>query len=78
MLGETPECHRFAQCAAHYGIASGKPADLVLLGAADPALAVAEIVVPLWCMRGGWQTFTRPRPTLHKTGGMKHDYASRG
>ncbi|HEX3538494.1 MAG TPA: amidohydrolase family protein [Stellaceae bacterium] len=49
-----------------YGIEPGNPADLVLLNTADPALAVAEIAAPLWGMKAGRATFTRPRPTLHK------------
>jgi cytosine/creatinine deaminase len=49
-----------------YGISPGNPADLVLLDATDPALAVAEIAPPLWGMKAGRRTFTRPRPTLHR------------
>ena len=49
-----------------HGIAPGNPADLVLLDAADPALAVAEIAPPLWGLKRGRQTFTRRRPVLHK------------
>jgi len=48
-----------------YGIVPGNPADLVLLDAADPALAVAEIAPPLWGIKRGRQTFTRTRPVLH-------------
>ncbi|HEX3954265.1 MAG TPA: amidohydrolase family protein [Stellaceae bacterium] len=49
-----------------YGIAAGYPADLVLLDAAEPALAVAELAPPLWGMKAGKRTFTRPRPELHR------------
>ncbi len=51
---------------ADYGIAPGNPADLVLLDATDPALAVAEIAPALWGMKAGRPTFTRPRPVLHR------------
>ncbi len=50
---------------ADYGIAVGKAADLVLLDTKDSALAVAEIAQPLWGMKGGRRTFTRPQPVLH-------------
>lgn len=50
---------------ADYGIAVGNPADLVLLDAADPASAVAELAPPLWGMKAGRRTFTRARPELH-------------
>ncbi|MBV9826314.1 MAG: amidohydrolase family protein [Alphaproteobacteria bacterium] len=52
-----------------YGIAPGNPADLVVLDAYDPALAVAEIVPVLWGMKGGRRTVTRARPILHKPTG---------
>ena len=48
-----------------FGIAPGMPADLVLLDTTDPAGAVAELAQPLWGMKNGHRTFTRPRPTLH-------------
>ena len=48
-----------------YGITVGSPADLVLLNAPDPALAVAELAQPLWGMKAGRRTFVRPRPTLY-------------
>ncbi len=48
-----------------YGIRVGAPADLVLLDASDPAEAVAHLSQPLWGMKAGRMTFTRPRPTLH-------------
>jgi cytosine deaminase len=49
-----------------YGIAVGNPADLVLLDAARPAEAVAALAQPLWGMKSGRRTFTRPRPELHR------------
>ena len=51
--------------ASEYGVRVGAPADLVLLDAADAASAVAELAQPLWGMKAGRVTFTRPRPTLH-------------
>jgi cytosine deaminase len=49
-----------------YGIAIGAPADLVLFDAPDAARTVAELAQPLWGMKGGRQTFTRPRAQLTK------------
>ncbi len=49
-----------------YGIHVGAPADLVLLDAPSAAAAVAELAQPLWGMKAGRMTFTRPRPTLHR------------
>ncbi len=51
-----------------YGIRVGAPADMVLLDAADPASAVAELAQPLWGMKAGRMTFTRARPVLHRPG----------
>jgi len=51
--------------ASAYGVHVGAPADLVLLDASDAASAVAELAQPLWGMKAGHMTFTRPRPTLH-------------
>ncbi len=48
-----------------YGIAVGNPADLVLLDAADPAGAIRTLAQPLWGMKAGRRSFTRPRPCLH-------------
>ncbi len=50
---------------ADYGIAVGNAADLVLLDAPDPAMAVASLAPPLWGMKAGRRTFTRERPVLH-------------
>ncbi len=48
-----------------YGIAVGNPADLVLLDAAAAADAVGGLAQPLWGLKAGRRTFTRPRPALH-------------
>ena len=50
---------------ADYGVAVGAPADMVLFDATDAAGAVAELAQPLWGMKAGRMTFTRPRPELH-------------
>jgi cytosine deaminase len=49
-----------------YGIAVGAPADLVLLDATSPAEAIATLAEPLWGLKRGRKTFTRPRPVLHR------------
>ena len=49
-----------------YGVQVGAPADLVLLDVMSPAAAVAELAQPLWGMKAGRITFTRPRPVLHR------------
>ncbi|MEP9376458.1 amidohydrolase family protein [Aquabacter sp. CN5-332] len=48
-----------------YGIEVGKPADLVVLDCESRAQAVAELAPPLFAMKGGKRTVTRPAPTLH-------------
>ena len=48
-----------------YGIAVGRPADLVCLDASDPAEAIATLAQPLWGIKRGRASFTRPRPQLH-------------
>ncbi|MDQ0396441.1 amidohydrolase family protein [Labrys monachus] len=53
---------------ADYGIAPGRPADLVVLDAASRAAAVAEIAPPLTVVKAGRRTVTRPRPLLHRPG----------
>ena len=50
---------------ADYGIAEGNPADIVVLDADTPANAVAELAQPLFGLKAGARTFTRPAPTLH-------------
>ena len=51
-----------------YGIAVGAAADLVLLDAADPGIGVATLAPPLWGLKAGRRSFTRPRPVLHPPG----------
>lgn len=48
-----------------YGIAPGNPADIVVLDTDTPANAVAELAQPLFGLKAGARTFTRPAPTLH-------------
>jgi cytosine/creatinine deaminase len=52
----------------HYGIAVGGPADLVCLDANNPAEAIATLAQPLWGIKRGRASFTRPRPFLHAPG----------
>lgn len=47
-----------------YGIAVGKAADLVVMDATDPAMALAEIAQPLMGFKRGVQTFERPAARL--------------
>jgi cytosine/creatinine deaminase len=49
-----------------YGIAAGHPADLVVLDSRDPAMAVAELVPPLFGLKHGRRSFTRAAALLHK------------
>ena len=50
----------------HYGIAVGAFADLVALDADDPADAVAALAPPLWGLKRGRLSFTRPRAQLNQ------------
>lgn len=50
---------------ADYGIVPENAADLVVFDCADARSAVAELVAPLFGLKDGRLTFTRPRPTLH-------------
>lgn len=50
---------------ADYGIVVGGPADLVGLDASGPAEAIATLAQPLWGVKRGRVSFTRPRPRLH-------------
>ena len=61
---------------ADYGIRVGGSADLVLLDAVDPAGCVAQLAQPLWGMKAGRMTFTRPRPVLHRPTGQAGASAS--
>jgi cytosine/creatinine deaminase len=51
-----------------YGIAVGGPADLVCLDASHPADAVATLAQPLWGIKRGRASFTRPRAQIHPPG----------
>jgi cytosine/creatinine deaminase len=52
--------------AAHYGVAVGHPADLVVLDSRDPALTVAEVAQPLFGLKRGRRSFTRAAATIHR------------
>jgi cytosine/creatinine deaminase len=49
-----------------YGLRAGGPADLVCLDAGNPTDAVAMLAQPLWGIKRGRASFTRPRPRLHR------------
>ncbi len=49
-----------------YGINIGNPADIVVIDAASPEQAVAEIRQPLAVFKRGRRTVTRPRAVLHR------------
>jgi cytosine/creatinine deaminase len=51
-----------------YGIAVGGPADLVCLDASNPADAIATLAQPLWGIKRGRASFTRPRAQIHPPG----------
>ncbi len=51
---------------ADYGIAVGNPADLVVLDCADGVSAVAELAAPLFGLKHGRRSFTRPPAILHR------------
>jgi cytosine/creatinine deaminase len=48
-----------------YGIAVGRPADLVCVDARDPADAISTLAQPLWGFKRGRLSFTRERARLH-------------
>jgi cytosine deaminase len=48
-----------------YGIAVGGPADLVALKATSPADVIATLAQPIWGVKRGRLSFTRPLPRLH-------------
>jgi cytosine/creatinine deaminase len=54
--------------ATDYGIAVGRAADLVVLDSRDPAMAVAELAQPLFGLKRGRRSFSRPAATLHRPG----------
>jgi cytosine deaminase len=49
-----------------YGIAIGNPADLVVLDCEGPVEAIAELSAPLYGLKKGRRTFTRPAAELHR------------
>jgi cytosine deaminase len=49
-----------------YGIAVGKPADLVVLDCATAEQGVAELAAPLFGYKHGRRTFTRPPAQVHR------------
>ncbi len=49
-----------------YGIAVGNPADLVVLDSDDPAMAIAEVSLPLLGIKRGRRSFTRAAPVLNR------------
>ena len=51
-----------------YGIRVGGPADLVCLDAGNPTDAISTLAQPLWGIKGGRASFTRPRAQLHRLG----------
>jgi cytosine/creatinine deaminase len=53
---------------SNYGITVGAPADLVCLDANNPTDAIATLAQPLWGIKRGRMSFTRPRPQLHRPG----------
>jgi cytosine/adenosine deaminase-related metal-dependent hydrolase len=51
-----------------YGVAVGNPADIVVLDCQDRAIAVAELKPPMFGLKRGRRSFTRPSPRLHFPG----------
>ncbi|MGE0845269.1 MAG: amidohydrolase family protein [Flavobacteriaceae bacterium] len=48
-----------------YGIAAGRPADLVVVDAQSAAMAIAELAPPLFALKNGRRTFSRAPAVLH-------------
>ena len=48
-----------------YGIEKGAPADLVVIDATDPTMAVAELAQPMYGFKRGRPVFTHALPELH-------------
>ena len=48
-----------------YGLTPGNPADMVVIDAADPAMAVAELAQPMMGFKRGRPTFTHALPELY-------------
>ncbi|MGD1924542.1 MAG: amidohydrolase family protein [Paracoccaceae bacterium] len=51
-----------------YGLSVGNDADLVVIDATDPAMAVAELAQPMYGFKNGHAVFTRALPELHLPG----------
>ena len=51
---------------ADYGVAIGHPADLVVLDSRDPAMAVAELALPLLGFKRGRRSFSRAAAMIHR------------
>ena len=49
-----------------YGLAVGKSADLVVLDAAEPDMAVAELAPALYVFKRGRKTVSRQPAALHR------------
>jgi cytosine deaminase len=49
-----------------YGLAVGKSADLIVLDATEPAMAVAELAPVLYAFKRGRKTVSRQPATLHR------------
>ncbi len=49
-----------------YGIEKGAPADLVIIDATDPTMAVAELAQPMYGFKRGRPVFTHALPELHR------------
>jgi len=54
-----------------YGVQIGKSADLVVIDAVEPEMAVAEVAQVLYAFKAGRMTVSRERPRLHN----KHDHS---
>jgi cytosine/creatinine deaminase len=48
-----------------YGICVGAPADFVCIDAKSPAEAISSLGQPLWGLKRGRRSFSRPRVELH-------------
>jgi cytosine deaminase len=49
-----------------YGVAVGKSADLVVLDAVEPEMAVAEVAPVLYAFKAGRKTVSREPAQLHR------------
>jgi cytosine deaminase len=50
-----------------YGVEVGAPADLVVINATEPAMAVAELAQPMYGFKRGKPVFTHALPELHRS-----------